>query len=79
MVAKHFRTVYEIMISFKVIKLYHFDLLKPCNAIEVPGQIVRARRHFAWDNISQRSLKARKVNQRQVQTGNTLSLRSANQ
>ena len=44
-VVKHFRTVYWIMTSFKIMKLYHFDLLKPYNT-DVPQWIVRARKHF---------------------------------
>ena len=30
LVIKQFGTVYEIMTAYKVTKLYHFDLLKPC-------------------------------------------------
>ena len=74
MVVKCFGTVYEIKVCFKVMKLYHFDLLKPCNATDIPRWIVRARKHFVWDDASQKSLEARKIELGQVQ-----STQSANQ
>jgi hypothetical protein len=45
-VIKRFGTVYEIMTAYKVTKLYHFDLLKPCQGLETPAWIKRARRRF---------------------------------
>ena len=40
-----FGTVYEVMTTFKVSKLYHFDLLKPCHG-NMPPWIKRAKRRF---------------------------------
>lgn len=51
LVVKRFGTVYEIMTSFRVSKLYHFDLLKPCHAQEVPAWIRRARKKFLEPNL----------------------------
>ena len=52
MVVKCFWTVYKIMTSFKVTKLYHFHLLKPCNATDIPWWIVRAKKHFVQGDSS---------------------------
>ena len=43
MVVQRFGTVYEVMLSPKVTRLYHFDLLKPCHSQEIPPWIKRAR------------------------------------
>ena len=50
MVVKRFRTVYDIMTSFKVTKLYNFDLLMPCNATDICRWIMGARKHFVRDD-----------------------------
>ena len=46
LVVKRFGTVYEVMTIFRVTKLIHFDLLKPCYSSEVPVWIKKARRKF---------------------------------
>ena len=46
LVVKRFGTVYEVMTTFRVTKLIHFDLLKPCYSAEVPSWIKKARRKF---------------------------------
>ena len=46
MIVKRFGTVYEVMTAFKNTKLYHFDLLKPCHAQEIPSWINKARKRF---------------------------------
>ena len=51
LIIKRFGTVYEVMISFNVTKLYHFDLLKPCSSTEIPPWIKRAKRRFVTDII----------------------------
>ena len=76
MIVKCFGTVYDIMTSFKVTKLHHFDLLKPCNATSDPRWIVRARTIFVW---GQHKLEDSKLDRGQVQTGSSQSLQSTNQ
>ena len=49
LVVKRFGTVYEIMVALKVSKLFHFDLLKPCFATEIPNWIKKARKRFLTD------------------------------
>ena len=60
-IVKRFGTVYEVMTSFKVTKLYHFDLLKPCHATDIPRWIKKARKYLGQDNTSQTSLKVGKM------------------
>ena len=49
------------MTSFRVTKLNYFDLLKLCNATDVPRWIMRARKHFVVDDAKERSLKVGKM------------------
>ena len=77
MVVKCFGTVYEIITSFKVMKLYHFDLLKPCNATDIPSWIVRARKHFVLHKPGESE--GGKMEQGQVQIGNSQRLQNAHQ
>jgi transposase InsO family protein len=46
LVIKQFGTVYEVMTVYRVTRLYHFDLLKPCFATEIPAWIKRAKKAF---------------------------------
>ena len=46
LVIKRFGTVYEVMTAFKVTKLFHFDLLKPCFTTDFPKWIKKARKRF---------------------------------
>ena len=44
MVVRRFGTVYEILTALKMSKLFHFDLLKPCNITDLPQWIKWARK-----------------------------------
>ena len=46
MVVRKFGTVYEVMTTYRVSKLYHFDNLTSCHAEEFPSSIKRARKKF---------------------------------
>ena len=63
--AKVERATYGCQVLWNI-KLYHFDLLKPCNITDIPRWIVRARKQFVQDDTSQMSLKAGKVERGQI-------------
>ena len=46
LIIKRFGTVYEVMTAFKCVKLFHFDLLKPCHTEDIPSWIKKARKRF---------------------------------
>ena len=46
LIIKQFGTVYEVMTAYRVSKLYHFDLLKPCYLEDLPSWIKKAKKKF---------------------------------
>ena len=46
MVGKRFSTVFEVITTYRVSKLHHFDLLKFCHTEEFPPWIKQARKKF---------------------------------
>ena len=46
MVVKRFGTVYEVMTTYRVSKLYPFGLLQPCHTEEFPPWNKQTRKKF---------------------------------